>query len=323
MNSNRTLCLILLGITISGFILLEAPNIYQAETFPDYTDNVKPFLDNCSIDHFPIKRDGLKWYSICISDKIFGTPRLVPLMFSTAIIPLVYLFISELTQKRILGLLGSLILVSSGAFNIFASTSTYPPIDVFFFVMFLYLCLKGKVYAPLFYVLAILSKPLPIVYFPLVLYFVYSLNIPKEKKKTILVFLTVIVIIGISLVIFNEFSKEKLPLISIGGSIRFDQTQFMEGFYEWFELLDSDIIVAVTVVIVLIQLFKLSKNQVYLSKPIFFFILGMILTVPIIQGFTDQLNHSYRFIPLVIMVSSGIGICLSNWLEKYERVTLN
>ena len=101
------------------FIVLEFKEIYEPELYQDYFDHVQPFLETCEPFDVPNERGAFKWQYICASAKWFGNERLLPFIFSIALIPLTFVLIKELTKKKLAGLIAVLVLITSGLFTQF------------------------------------------------------------------------------------------------------------------------------------------------------------------------------------------------------------
>ena len=58
-------------------------------------------------------------------------------------------------------------------------------------------------------------------------------------------------------------------------------------------------------------LFHASRRGIVHADSIMFLILGILLSAPFIQGFSDFVITPYRFIPLVVFFAMGVGVLLS------------
>src|SRR3972149_1343939 len=113
-NVKPSYAIILVCIITGGFALVELPTIFIQDVYPDYAIWVKPVIDECSPDKLLDKRGSLKWFFLCVSTKILGYENLIPYLFSVTLIPITYIFATELTHKRLVGIITTLILISSG-----------------------------------------------------------------------------------------------------------------------------------------------------------------------------------------------------------------
>jgi len=241
---------------------------------------------------------------LCVSSEVLGFENLIPYLFGVSLIPITYLFAKEITHKRLVGIITILILVTSGNFYLFNSV-TYEQSWVVFLFISLYLILRGNISANLFYFLSIISKPLALLYLPLILYFILQTKI-KAKVQFIASLITLIVCL--------IFAFSGSQIITGGGEIEVNKEEFEYGLLMWFYLLDSSWLVAVSIPLVIIKLITNRRDST--SRILLIFILGIISTVPAIEGFTTQINHAYRFVPLVIFVGTAIGFIITNWIDK-------
>ncbi|MGI0082467.1 MAG: hypothetical protein ACREAG_04100, partial [Nitrosopumilaceae archaeon] len=58
-------------------------------------------------------------------------------------------------------------------------------------------------------------------------------------------------------------------------------------------------------------LFIASRRGMMQADSIMVLILGMLLSAPFLQGFTDFTNQPYRFVPLIVFFAMGVGTILS------------
>lgn len=310
LNQNKKLCLVLVILTTGVFTVTNLHTIYEKETFPDYFDNVKPFLDHCSISKLPDMRGSLKWYEICFSDKIFGNARVIPFLVSIAIIPLAYMFAVMLTRSRFIGLVTITLLVQSPNFYLFSTTATYEQSWVLLLLVSWIIVLKKPQLVLIPFILAIASKSLALIYLPATLLLVKW----KNKNDTALITLGFIFAIGIAWIFYN-------PTILVGSKFDFRPDELVSGLLYFFELINSDYMTGTFLIIVPIGLVMLIQRKVEIAKIPLIFLLTGIFSVPLIQGFTDQLQHAYRLVPFVIFEGIGSGLLLYHGLRLQPRLT--
>jgi len=291
------------------YVGFNAYDLFLTDQYPDYPLYVKRLLDNCNYNSIFDLRGAIQWDLVCFS-KSLGNEKLLPFIASVCILPLTFLISRRFTGSNILGIVSLLIVFSSGNFYLFDSSSTYPQFWALFFLLSFYLIHNDKFYlfSPFFLILAIFTKPLAFLYLPIILYSINDSNLSNGKKA--ILYLISIVIIALSIV--------RLLSVDLGTDFIFNMDNLLHGFVEWFFLLDSSLIVAISIPIVLIQLAKHRlktgkhyKHKELYTKTIFFGILLMIFMVPLIEGFSDQLNHAYRFVPLIVFVSIGISLVIA------------
>jgi len=70
-------------------------------------------------------------------------------------------------------------------------------------------------------------------------------------------------------------------------------------------------LVVVFLLPLIVGLFIASQNGFKQAESIMVLIGGILLTAPILTGFTDQTNQPYRFVPLAVFFAIGVGVLLS------------
>ncbi len=61
----------------------------------------------------------------------------------------------------------------------------------------------------------------------------------------------------------------------------------------------------------IVGLFVASRNGIKIADSIMVLIGGILLTAPLLTGFTEQTNQPYRFVPLVVFFAIGVGVLFS------------
>ena len=72
-----------------------------------------------------------------------------------------------------------------------------------------------------------------------------------------------------------------------------------------------DVIFVIFLLPLTVGLFIISKNNRY-SNSILILLAGTLLSAPLVTGLTDMTNQPYRFLPLVVFFSVGIGMLFAN-----------
>jgi len=62
---------------------------------------------------------------------------------------------------------------------------------------------------------------------------------------------------------------------------------------------------------VIVGLFIASRNGFKDAESIMVMIGGILLTAPLLTGFTELTNLPYRFVPLIVFFAIGVGVLLS------------
>lgn len=299
-------------LIISVWFTFSINEIHEKETYPDYTDNVEPFLESCSIEEFPIKRSALKWYTICLSHELFGNERIIPLFESLILLMLTFIFASQVTKNHYAGTLAVFVLATSGIFLKFDTTSTYDQTWSVLLLASFIMALRSHWSSSVLFFLSIIAKPYSFIFLPMIIWFI--LRTKKRKIPMIASYLFPSVFI---LFLFITVSS---PIFSMGNPININQDEFIEGLYSWFFYFDSDWII-LTLPFIIILLAKKIKSKIQYSDAILFSILLCIFSVSLIHGLTDQLHHAYRFSMLIIFLGTGLGLVLTNTpIKKFNFI---
>lgn len=296
-------------IIVIGYAVFNVSDIFITDPYPDYPLFVKPLLDKCDYDSIIHLRGAIQWDLVCFS-KSLGNEKILPFIASLCILPLTFLLTRRFTGSNLLGLVSLFIVISSGNFYLFDSSSTYPQFWALFFLLSFYLIHHDRFYlfSPFFLILSIFTKPLALLYIPILLYSINDSLLSGGKKAILYLIYAVVIALGLV----------RIMTVPLGTNIIFSPDELLFGFVNWFFLLDSSLIVAISIPIILIQLAKhrkkIGKNYKHKEryvKTIFLGILLMIFMVPLIEGLTDQINHAYRFVPLIVFASIGISLVIS------------
>ena len=301
-------------LIVTGFVVVEYHELNQVEQFPDYFDHIVPYMMECNLDEIPVRSDGmgsftetrapLKWWSLCFSHLVLGNERILPFLYSIVLIPVTFSFANHLTQRKVVGLLTVLVLVTSGTFTTFDTTATYEQSWVVFLMLSLIGILRrNPIMMLVCFVLALASKPIAIIYIPAM----FGFMIYKHDYFSISVLGAVT--IGVALFVLLSTS------LAFGGGFEFNHEELLHGFYNWWFYLNASLLVAMTLPLVVWRLFAMRKKHPE-AKPLLIAIFVIIISVPLIDGFTDQLNHSYRFVPMIIFVGIGLAMIVTNFVTS-------
>jgi len=182
------------------------------------------------------------------------------------------------------------------------TTITYPNFWITFYLLSLIVVYRFWPLSPVLFAIAIMSKPLPILFLPMTLFFIYSIKIPR-RKKIFLSLLYSVLILGIGI---NYFLNDEGNVI-----LNYNSHEFWSGFVTISMQFRFELLITLFLIPVTIWLFVISKRGSENEKIIMFFIAWMLLLAPIISGFTTYTNNTYRFIPLIIFFGMAIGILYS------------
>ena len=298
--------IIILGIYIA-FTLGE---IFQGESWEDYTRIVKPKLESWSVDEFfHITGNPLSYFLLTTSMNVFGNYKVIPLISSIALLVAVYFTTSIMSGKRLAGLVSMTVILSSTIFLTYDTSITYPSFWILFYLLSLLTIHKGWPLSPFFFILAILSKPMPIFLLPMTLFYIYSSDISQKKKITIMASYGII----IAALLVKYFADSSLQ-------ISFNPHEFWSGFTAVSSQFRFDGFVLIFVLPLVVGLFALAKKGIKDAQSVMVLISGMLLLAPVISGFTTYTNNPYRFVPLVIFFAMGVGILFSRRVSQESAI---
>ena len=243
---------------------------------------------------------------------LFDNIRVVPVLGSVAVLFFTYLLTYEITKKRFAGIISLVMLLQSFTFLKYDTASTYSNFWILFYLVSLYLIVKKKWYlSPLSYIASILSKPLTVAYLPMTLLFTYRANIPRKKKLQTLLAYIVVIAVGASIYFGAGLDFGG----SIIRSISFESDDFWGAFTIWSYQLRFDSRFLLLILPLTVTLFMTARKVNPQADSILFLITGIMLAMPLLVAFSDFNLHPYRFVPLVVFFSIGVGTIFSKKIK--------
>ncbi len=287
-------------ILIGFYVVFTTTEVLTEDQWPDY-NRVKSSLENWSITDFTKKFDlHVKLLLGNISLQVFGSYRVIPFMASIALLVLTYAITTEISKKRFAGLVSMVLVLQSGTFLTYDTSITYSNFWVLFYVLSLYLIYKKWPISLASFILSIFSKPFTAIFLPLTLFFIFIAKIPRQKK----------IFVGISYVAMLIGVAAAIEYLGISpGITSFDSHGFWLAFNAFSYQMRLDGIVVLFLLPLTVGLFLVSRRNLQ-ANSILVLIMGMILSQPILAGFTDQSSEPYRYMPLIIFFAMGVGTIL-------------
>ncbi len=244
----------------------------------------------------------LKYFFLHYSLYLFHNIRIIPFLVSMSIAILTYLITADVSKKRFAGIISLVSLLQSPLFFKYASTSTYENSWILFYLLSLYLIRRWYLSSPV-YVLSLISKGLTAVYFPMSLFYIFRSDITKTKKILNLSFYAII-IIYVAVSFFTNNTQ-------VSTDISFHDKEFWTGFSAPESSLKSDGLVLMSIIPVVFGLFMTTGKGIKQADSIMIVISGILLTPPLLAGFTHIWNEDYRMIPLIVFIAIGLGTIFS------------
>jgi len=305
-------------VILSAFSVLSYEDVNSRELFVDW-QGVENALNDWSCDLsntdctvspdyvFSWLNHHVTLFLLTSSFVIFGNYKVIPFLSSMALIVITYLFANKITNNRLAGVIAALIVLQSNTFLSFSSTATYTTFWTLFYLISLFMIIhKTWVLSPIVYLMAILSKILAIVFFPITIFFI--LNSEISIKKKIILFVSMIILISVGII------------TTLTPYTILDWNQFINGFVSLSYQMRYDGLVVVFLIPTVVGLYFLSKNNKY-ANSVSIMISGVLISNSLLLGLTNVSTQPYRFIPLVIFFAIGVGMILTNQRKESKQVS--
>ena len=302
-KKNSFLIIVLL---LAIYVVSSAGDLFIDEEWEDYI-GVKQRIESWSPEQITTNFEPhVRYFLLWSSFVLFGNYTIIPFIASVSLLLLTYFFTAKISQKRFAGIIAFLILIQSNIFLTYDSTVSYTNFWILFYLLSLYLIYKIWPLSPVSYLLSIPSKTLTVLFLPMSLFFIYRSEISR-KRKIILASSTLAIILAGALVAMSGFSIGA----ATGTTEEFDSEEFWLGFSSFSYQLRFDGLVILFILPLIVGLFVASRSGIKIADSLMVLIGGILLTAPILTGFTDQTNQPYRFVPLVVFFAVGVGVLLS------------
>ena len=230
--------------------------------------------------------------------------KILPFIASILVVIFTYLITVQFCQKRIAGIISIIVLLQSMTFLKFDTIAVYENFWVLFFLISLYVIRKKWFLSPVFFMLAFFTKAYVAPFFLMTLFTTYRSEISRRNKLAILSSYIVIVILAIALIFIGETVYPDV--------IEINSNKFILGFQAITSQLRFDFFFIAAILPVTVGLALLSKNKLKEADSILILIFGTIIASPILVMFTFHYDiQAYRFVPLIIFFSMGVGMFFS------------
>jgi hypothetical protein len=161
--------------------------------------------------------------------------------------------------------------------------------------------------SPIFYILAFYTKAYVAPFFLLTLFTTYRSQVSRRTKVAILISYIIIVLVAVAIVFLGDTVYPDV--------IEINSNKFILGFQVIIAQLRFDLFFIMALLPVTIGLMFLSKNKFKHADSILILIFGTIIASPILVTFTYHYEIlPYRFIPLLVFFSIGVGMFFSKKL---------
>ena len=238
------------------------------------------------------------------SEEVFHNIKVIPYLASIFLLITTYFLTVKLSDRNFTGLVAVILILQSSTFYIYDTIAVYENFWVLFYVFSIYLIFKKPKFSSVFFILSIFSKAIFVLWLPISILVTLLSDIPKNKK--IFVITTHIVVIIISLIIF-QYSDAVY-----GNVIDIEVSEFWIGFTTLASNLRFDIVLLLLLLPVSAGLFLKARNGSKNSISLIVLISGTILVTPILEMITDYyFVYPYRYVPLVVFFAIGLSTLFS------------
>ena len=269
------------------------------ESFPDGSDE-HPGLRILYVNNF----------LLYASQEVFQNVKIIPFLASIALVFLTYFLTVKISGKRFAGLVAMVVLLQSHTFLRYDTTATYSNFWTVFYLASLYLIYKKWPLSSLAFIASVFSKALSIAFIPMTVFFVLRSKNPfKTKIGIIISYVIIFVMVMIALFALPDLGYEK-------SITAFDSLNFLNGLTSWAFQLRIDGLVLIFLLPITVGLFIKSLNGKKEADSILVLIAGVLLSAPLLAGFTEFNIQPYRWIPLIVFFAIGTGTLLSNTLSN-------
>ena len=315
----KRVTIIALAVILGVYIGLSAPELSLDEgaDWADYDAILLPALEIWPFgqaDDVYVQEQNdryVRMFLLDVSLDIFQNIKLLPFIASILVVVFTYLITVQFCQKRFAGIIAVIVLLQSYTFLKFDTVAVYENFWVLFFLISLYVIEKKWFLSPVFYILAFYTKAYVAPFFLMTLFTTYRSQISRRTKAAILISYVVTVSAAIALVFF-------------GGTVYPDvidvnYSKFILGFQVIIAQLRFDLFFIMALLPVTVGLIFLSKNKLKHADSILILIFGTIIASPILVAFTYHYEIlPYRFIPLLVFFSIGVGMFFSKKLVHHS-----
>ena len=246
----------------------------------------------------------VRMFLLDTSYDVFQNIKFLPFIATILVVFFTYLVAVQFCQKRFAGVISVVVLLQSHIFLKFDTIAVYENFWVLFYLISLYVIRKKWFLSPVFYILAFFTKAYVAPYFLMTLFTAYRSEISSGRKIAILISYIAIVGFAIALVFLGETVYPDV--------IDINYNKFILGFQGIASQLRFDLFFIMTILPVTVGLLLLSKNGLKQADSILILIFGTIIASPVLVMFTLHYDiHAYRFIPLLVFFSIGVGMFFS------------
>lgn len=234
--------------------------------------------------------------------------RVVPFLLSIGCIVVVAGLAVQFTNRWVAAPIASALVVVSNLFKFFDTSAVYDNSWTLFYLLSLYFVTKKWPLVPVFFIAGVLCKPLVFLFLPSIILFAVFAPISKNAKLGIIISCSVI---SIGALTGSGYVSENI------GEIGWDMGGFIEGLYDWFFFLFSDMYVVVLLPISMVILLMAGREKVPYAWAILAAMANVSLVGAPVEALTPNIwNEPYRYVPLLCLFASAFPLVVFNLKKK-------
>jgi len=306
--SHRT-ALVLVGVLIASYAILNVGEIYTEEVWEDYKAGVERNLQNFSLDDLTVHGKLIPYFSAFLTMEVFGTYRVAPFIASILCLVLTYLITVQISKKRFAGIIALVIVLQSDNFLIYDTTITYPILWIMFYLLSIYFMFKSWPFSSICLAFAALSHPLSLGFFPITILIIALFDFPKRKK--ILLLSSYFGLVVIALVLLSTQLIALPGILTDGTTSSLDVSRIISATSSVLTQFRYDGLIVLFLVPLVMCLFLASKKGILNANVPLVLIGGVLLLILFVPSFTGVGNTPYRILPLVFFFAIGVGTLFS------------
>jgi len=299
--------IIMIGIYIS--LTVNEITLDEIEQWPDYRIlemglDIWPSNDSDNIYVIEQNSRYVRMFLLDASENIFQNIKILPFVASILLVIATYFLTYFISQKKFAGLVSMFVLLQSYTFLEFDTIAVYENFWVLFYVLSLLVLHKKWPFSPALYVISFFTKAFIAPYFVATLFYIYRAKIEKRKKLfSIISYIASLIFIS-SIIFFGDTTYMEV--------LRIDSSEFVMGFTAFSNIMISDPLILFTILPLTVGLFLTSKRGIFEADSILVLLFCSLIFGPILAFLTDfYFILPYRFMPLIVFFSIGIGVFLS------------
>ena len=302
---------IILGIIILiAYVIITSPELSIDENtqWADYqilVSALETFPKTDSGDQIEDEQNSrfVRMLLLGFSQDYLNNIKILPLVSSIVLIIMVGLISTEISQTRIAGIIGMLVLIQGYTFLEYDTIAVYENFWVTFFLISIYMIHKKWQFSGIFYLLSVFSKAFSTPFLILNVYYVLRSKLDSKTKLRLMISYGIVI-----LVMFGLFTIGNTIYDDI---VQIDTNRFMNSLSDFSSQMRFDSFLLIMILPVTIGLFFVARSGTIHAESLLFFIPSLLLAGPLVALLTDfYVILPYRFVPLLAFFAISTAIVI-------------